>query len=299
MSEVKLKVRRNALALQEFTAVDVIRATGLNPESVRTELQRMKQDGLIVATGRAAGEARRGAHPLRYRLAPDAEARRAIADSIESFYPTRPTEERPTSRYFQATVRQLDQAFVASDSERRQLLAEAAHNLATAEDAAGGRFASDLVRAHLRLESGRLAYLAGDDEAARARLEAARPAFVRARDDGTLRRIDEFLLCIKLRGAVTAGHPATAGEGDAAHSLVDVLAAAGYRPDSPLLALLLEHRHLRWTASQLRRLVDALVPASQPRAVPPQRQRAGTTGWEGIDGPLTSEAGRTFGAGGT
>ena len=80
--EVKFKVRQNALFLREFTISQLVHATGLNPESVRTEVQRLEQEGFIVP------ECRPGQREARYRLSGDPEKRLELSRSLDAFYPS-------------------------------------------------------------------------------------------------------------------------------------------------------------------------------------------------------------------
>ena len=113
-SEVKFKVRQNALLLGEFTIAQLVRATGLNPESVRTEVQRLRKEGFVVS------ERRPGQREALYRLSDDPEKRLALSRSVEAFYPEppMPVPPRPTSRMYQAARYSLAQAERAGEKER-------------------------------------------------------------------------------------------------------------------------------------------------------------------------------------
>src|SRR3990172_11456462 len=247
MSQVKFRVRRNVLLLQEFTVADMVRATGLNPESVRTELQRMKQEGLLAPYTTEDKRRERGGRRAVYRLIDDPEARLTLSQSIEAFYhPPGPPANRPTSRYYLLGRKLLDQAQTTEGVELRELLAEAERDLEIAEKAEGGSLASESVRAHLEYERARVAYLRGDYPEAERSFEALREFFAGIHDETMLRRIDEFRLCLRaeaMQGSV--------GDAAWARSLLDLFVTREFQTGSPLILLLLKLlRHLSQTAEE-------------------------------------------------
>ena len=192
-SEVKFKVRRNALLLRQFTISQLVRATGLNPESVRTEVQRLKQEGFVVS------ERRPGQREVLYRLSDDPEKRLELSRNVEAFYPPPPEPSRPTARLYQAALHTLSQAEKAKGRQRQDLLAQAAHQLEGAWQAEGASRAPDLVQAHLLRERGRLAYLQGTNlDQAHQLLEQAREKFAAAGLESEVRLVDEYLLCLEI-----------------------------------------------------------------------------------------------------
>jgi len=206
-SEVKLKVRQNALLLREFTVSQLVRATGLNPESVRTEVQRLKQEGFVVA------EHRPGQREAVYRLSDDPEKRLELSRSLEAFYPPPPERSRPTARLYQAALHTLNQAEKAKGRQREELLAQAAHQLEGAWQAEGASRAPDLVQAHLLRERGRLAYLQGTNlDQAHQLLEQAREKFAAAGLESEVRLVDEYLLCLEARRRIGARRAISSAE---------------------------------------------------------------------------------------
>ena len=149
--EARFKVRRNALLLDRFTIARLVQATGLNPESVRTEVQRMKQEGFVVSD---AGSGRRGAQ---YRLSDDPEKRLALSRNLEAFYleHPQPVQQRPTSRLFKVAMQCLDQAEKEKDEKREKLLEQAAHWLDGAWQAEGADRAPESVQAYIMREQAR------------------------------------------------------------------------------------------------------------------------------------------------
>lgn len=240
MSQVKFKVRYNALLLREFTVADMVRATGQNPESVRTELQRMKQEGLLTSQPHEEKPKKRGGRPALYRLTDDPEARLALSQSIEAFYPPPPAAERPTSRHYLSAQKLLDQAQAAEDPKSERLLSDAERDLEMAEQAEGSSLAPQSVKAYLQYERARLAYLRGNCEEAEESFEALRGFFTDFDDEVIVRRIDEFRLCLEAWRRFAAGRPGSVGEAAWARCLLDTLADNAYQTDSPLILRLLQ-----------------------------------------------------------
>ncbi len=193
--EVRFKVGRNALLLGEFTIARLVRATGLNPESVRTEVQRLRKAGFV------SSERMPGRRDALYRLADDPEKRLTLSRSVEAFYPAppQPVAPRPTSRLYQAAVEALDRAEKVGGAQAEPLLEQAAQQLEGAWQAEGAGRAPELVRAHLFREQGRLACLQARREQARELLTRAKAAFIAAGLEAEARLIDEYLLYMEAR----------------------------------------------------------------------------------------------------
>lgn len=251
MGQVKFKVRHNAVLLREFTVADMFRATGLNPESVRTELQRMKQEGLLTSHPHPDKPEKPGGRPVIYQLTDDPEARLALSESIEAFYPPLPPADRPTSRHYLWAQRLLNRAQTVDEPQRSQLLSEAEQALEMAYHAEGGSLAPEPVKAFLQYERARLAYLRGEHEEAERSFTALRGFFLSAQDETMVKRIDEFLLCLETWRRFAARMPGSAGEVAWARCLLDTLHENSYQTDSPLtsLSLRLLH-HLSQTAGE-------------------------------------------------
>ena len=229
-SEVKFKVRQDALLLHEFTISQLVRTTGLNPESVRTEVQRLKQAGFIVS------ERRPGQREALYRLSDDPEKRLALSRSVEAFYPPPPEPSRPTARLYQAALHTLNQAEGEKGRRRQELLEKAAHQLEGAWQAEGASRAPELVQAHFLRERGRLAYLQGQREPARELLTQAREMFAAAGLKGETRLVDEYLVCIEAwRRIEVSRAPDAAAQ---ARCVLEALAEAEPSLIGPLVRLL-------------------------------------------------------------
>jgi DNA-binding transcriptional ArsR family regulator len=237
MSQVKFKVRYNALVLREFKVSDIVEATGLKPESVRTELQRMKAEGLLTA-GPDGEHTGRGAPPAVYRLTDDPERRLALSESVAAFYPAPPTVDRPSSGAYRRAQQLLDRALNAKGRERKQLLAVAERALAHAAEAEGGEWASEPVKAYLRYECARLRYLQSDYAEAKSEFAALRPVFATLGDDGQAQRAGEFEVCADVGARFGTG--SVLNKGAWARYLVHLTNNKNYHTDSPLTVLLLQ-----------------------------------------------------------
>jgi predicted ArsR family transcriptional regulator len=274
MSQVKFKVRYNALLLREFTVDDMVRATGLNPESIRTELQRMKQEGLLTSQPHPDRPKRRGGPPALYRLTNDPKARLALSASIEAFYPPLPPADRPTSRHYLLVRQALDQAQTADDDvERKRLLSQAERDLEMAEQAEGGSLAPELIKAYLQYERARLAYLRDERFEAASNFQALCEFFSSIHDNSMVGHTREFLLCLEAKERHTVESSSGNARKALARCLIDVLDEeryrsdeAKYRTDSPLISLLIEQlRALSETAieSFVKDAVNQIIAASE------------------------------------
>jgi hypothetical protein len=256
MSEVKFRVRHNALLLHEFTTADMVRATGLNPESVRTELQRMKREGLLISRPHPDKPKKRGGHPALYRLTDNPEARLALSESVEAFYPSLSSADQPTSRHYLLAQQLLDHAQTVENVQRKRLLLDADQALEMAEQAEGGSLAPKRIQAYLRYERARLSYLRGDYKEAKISFESLRDFFVEVQDEIMIRHTDESLLCLKAWDCFAAGMSYGVGEAALARCLLDTMTKEAYRTDSPLNSLLVQ------LVDQLSRTADEKVRAA-------------------------------------
>lgn len=193
--EVKLKVRRTALVLKEFTVDQLVRDTGLNPNSIRTEIQRLRKKGFITS------ERVPGQRAAKYRLSEDPEKRLELSRSIEEFYPEspKPVLELPTSRLYEAAVEILDRAESVEGKEREDLLRQAEIQIEGAWQTEGASQAPELVKAHLLRERGRLACLQRRTDKAQEFLEEAREKFAAMSLESDVQRVDAYLVYLELR----------------------------------------------------------------------------------------------------
>lgn len=195
-NQVKFKVRHSALLLKEFTVADIVRATQLKPESVRTELQRMKREGLISSQTHPNPPKQRGAPPALYCLSEDPELRLELSQSIDAYFPTPPQVERPTSRAYLLAQRLFNRAEEEDGREKEKLLDEAERHLIMAEQAEGGQTAPDNIKIYLQYERARLAYLRGEYEESNKKFKSLNAYFADIGDELTVRLIEEYRICI-------------------------------------------------------------------------------------------------------
>ena len=161
--QVKLLVRSNALLLREFTVAQMRRVTGAKPTSVRTELHRMKREGLLTSEPLRQRGTGRGAPPHVYRLTDDPEKRLELVRSVEAFYRVEDAagHMEPVSLNYKATLSLLDQLErIDTDSEslspvlaRARRHAELAHEDIAGEEGVRG----DVWETYLKVAQARLA----------------------------------------------------------------------------------------------------------------------------------------------
>ncbi len=240
MSEIKFKVRYSALLLKDFTVSEIIRVTGLNPESVRTELQRMRQDGLLISTPHPEMQKKRGGRPSLYRLPDDPEKLLELSKSVEAFYPPLSSTDLPSSRYYKSAKELIDQALVSEDSSNSELLSDAESDLDMAEQAEGGVLASRLIKAYLEFERARILYLNGKHEQALVAFNDLHKFFENNQIESMVKRINDYILCLKASRNFASGKPGRYGKVEWARCVLDTLNESGFQTESPLMLLLLD-----------------------------------------------------------
>ena len=239
MSETKFKVRYSALLLKEFTVADIIKATNLNPESVRTELQRMRQEGLLISSPHPDKQKKRGGHPSVYRLADDPDRLLELSASVEAFYPPE-ASTKPTSRFYKLAKHSIDQALVSDHPMRFQLLSNTEADLDMAFQAEGGNLATNLIKAYLEYERARLVYLRDDNILALKMFEELLKFFVEKRIDSVVKRIDEYIMCLKASISFVNRESSRHRNAEWARCLLDTLKENDFETESPLTVLLLD-----------------------------------------------------------
>jgi predicted ArsR family transcriptional regulator len=258
MNEVKFKVRLNALLLYEFTAEQMMRITGLKPESVRTELQRMKQEGLLEVTRSPVPtdqKRKRGGQHALYRLVADPEKRLALSRSVETFYPEKPRPFQPTSRHYHRALRLLDKVTNAKDDhECKSLLHEAEEELDFALSEEGDSLAPESVRAYIEFQRGRLAYLREQYERAAASFSLVRRELIAIGQAAEAARVDEFLLCIEVHRQWAADRDRVSKR--RIRRLLEVLESSGFQAASPLVQLMTGLLRA-WPPTGFERAIDA------------------------------------------
>lgn len=249
--QVKFNVRHNTLLLHDFTVADMVRATNLNAESVRTELQKMREEGFLTSQPHPKKSGKPGGQLVVYRLTDDPAARKALARSIEAFTPPQPSAGVITDQQYLLARQILNRAQMAAAPCRAPLLADAAKALVIASKTEGGSRAPERVKACLQYEESRLAYLEGAYQEAGTNIAALREFFVGIHDDLMLRQVEELRLCLESVDRFAAQQPGHADAIAGAHYVLEALADYDYHPESPLAALALD---------LLRRLVRTPTP---------------------------------------
>lgn len=197
LNRVKFQVRDYALRRRNFTVADLVRETGLNPSSVRTELQRLKDEGLLTVWGKLPGPKKRGGGTVLYQLTPDPQARLTLWASVKAFYGPAPAPSRPTSRHYGSARERIDEAIGAGAPQDERLLAQAEADLEVAYQAEGASLASEAIKAYLGYEEARIHFWRGSYAEAGSKFSALRKKFAEWGDEARVEAIDEFLQCIE------------------------------------------------------------------------------------------------------
>jgi predicted ArsR family transcriptional regulator len=87
-NEVRVNIRHNVLLLKTFTVPKLRAVTGLNRQSIYTEIRRMEQEGLVSRVGieERKKETAGGRPPVIYQLTSDPEKRFEVLQSVRAFY---------------------------------------------------------------------------------------------------------------------------------------------------------------------------------------------------------------------
>jgi hypothetical protein len=241
MSETKFKVRYSALLLKNFTASDIIRVTNLNPESVRTELQRMRQEGLITSTPHLERQKKRGGRPSLYSLVDDAEKLIELSRSVDAYYPPLPLADKPSSRFYKSAKKLIDQILIKDTPNSDELLSRAESDLEMAEHAEGGILATTNVKAYLEFERARIMYLSSNYEQALSIFRDLKRLFESKELDAKLsQQIDEYILCINASRSFNSRPTSKHRDGERARHLLNILKENTYQTESPLTVLLID-----------------------------------------------------------
>lgn len=247
-NEVKFKVRHHALLLEEFTVAHIVELTGLKSASVRTEVQRMKREGLLSSYREKRKG--RGAPPCVYKLTDDPEARLELSRSVEAFYTEiapKPVEpRRPVSRhFFQAVelIRDLTCQRV-EEADQEAVIDEALYHLEFARREEGvEREGTEVVGACLDREQARLESVRGNTSEAERLFQQASVAFEAAGLRREVEQTHSYWLCAQLRQHLQAAQ--ASGEADFGKLIVSLLQTVSHAcetklTDSPLAMTLRE-----------------------------------------------------------
>jgi hypothetical protein len=205
MNSIKLGVRQIAATGKPFTITDLQRRTGFNVESIRTEVQRLRQEGLIVTTAVAEREVnQRGAPSSIYCLAKDESRVATLRKSIEEFYAQAPLmrTDEPTSTHFAATVAAIDKALALYGGPRvEELLQQAEEELESARYAEGDENASERLRARLDFEGARIQFARAKYSEALGEFSRLGGILSRCKDHAAARVAKDYMLAAELHGS--------------------------------------------------------------------------------------------------
>lgn len=208
-NEVKFKVRHHALILEEFTVAQIVQLTGLKSTSVRTEVQRMKREGLLSSYREKRKG--RGAPPCVYRLTDDLEARLELSRSVEAFYTEiapKPVEpRRPVSRHFFQAVELIKDLTCqrVGEADQKAVIDEALYHLEFARREEGvGREGTEMIGACLDREQARLESVRGNISEAERLFQKANNAFEAIGLSREIEQTHGYWLCAQLRQQLQA-----------------------------------------------------------------------------------------------
>jgi hypothetical protein len=262
MNTVKLRVRKNALALRTFTIEEMVKVTGLNPESVRTEVQRMRRDGFLVS------ETLGGKVAKLYRLTSDPKKRLQLSEEIDAFYPEPVAEIAPTSFHYRRAVALLDEAMShprLARADQHKMLTTAREELEFAKEDEGD--ATETVEAFIECQLARLLYLEGQIDDAAEVLERARAKFKTAGLRDEVSKADQLLLSIMIE-RVWAGLGPVTIETKTRTAVDTIRANQTSWADQPLVSLLVDLstkllKRLKYYSSQRTAIESQIDPADR------------------------------------
>ena len=158
-----------------------------------------------------------------------------LTESVQALLRPAPTSERPTSTVYFSVRRIIDKAAIEKGPRRLRLLIEAESDLELALEAEGGDQATEMVKARLDFERGRIAYWHGNDTVAIEIFLRIKRFFITQQDDSMVRSINEFLLLLDHPHLWEETEPK-----DRARHLFDIMKNIDYSTESPVAVLLME-----------------------------------------------------------
>jgi len=172
-NEVKLKVRRSVLLLKTFTIPQLVSITGLNRQSIHTEVGRMADEELIIRLGTETKKrGPQGGRPaVLYQLSPDPEKRFEILQSVRAFYTAEDqTSElpRPESKHYFLAKEDLEEAGAdpsrLTEAEKVELLTSVRERLEYARrEEETDEEGTELIAAALDMLEAKAVYLLASD----------------------------------------------------------------------------------------------------------------------------------------
>jgi len=276
MGKVKLRVRESALTMKKFTVEEMVRVTGLNEDSVVSELRRMRKSGFISAHN--VNRSQPGRPRRIYKLTSDPEKRFKMSAQVAEFYPKPLAQARPTSHHYFNAVSLLDSLGASEKAEERaKLLGECEDELSFAwyeEGAPDG-----ILDAFIRSQKGRVEYLKGNYEQAQALFEKAMETFTANDLPEEKAWVGEHLLASRVQQKWKE-EPGSSLL-DKARSMIDEVSDSGTNSSAqyPMLALLLDMT--KQLVSALEKPARAMVLEDSNYMV---REAAVNTLWKVVEG---------------
>jgi hypothetical protein len=195
MNEVKVEVRRLALAWEEFCVDDIIAVTGFNRSSVHTEINRMKKDGFIPKN-RLSQEGER----KYYRLIDDPDKRAELAKSVQGFPSQIFTTDYPSSPSYWSAQKKITSAHNIHGPELIHLLDEAENDLEKAWNDEGGPALDEKIKAFIKFEKARILYLKPKElSQAKEYFLELNGQFLEEYEENQRALLEEYLTCIDLK----------------------------------------------------------------------------------------------------
>lgn len=197
-NEVRVRVRRRALQLAEFTVKQIVDATGLNPASVRTELSRLKSSGYLDSEPIREEDRGPGAPPHLYHLTDDVEKVQKLVEEVQRFsLPSQDEIAEPRGVNYQIASSLLTQVEDEEHqaTEREELLNRISHHLSFAEMDEGIGIEegprAEVTAGYFLLLQAQLALANSDLERAREIVSEARERFSQHRWTDGLVKVEE------------------------------------------------------------------------------------------------------------
>lgn len=205
-NEVRVNIRHHILLLKTFTVPQLQAVTGLNRQSIHTEIRRMEKDGLVSRFGTEEGkkEPTGGRPPVIYQLTPDPEKRFEVLQSVRAFYTPakeQPSEPlRPESKHYfiveEVLKGVIEKGATLTQEERAARLDEIKKRLeyARQEEEVGEEGTQLIATAFDTLEAKAIDALAGDWERAIQLLGDARRDCRRLGADDLVAEIEAYVV---------------------------------------------------------------------------------------------------------
>lgn len=207
-NEVRFNVRHNVLLLKTFTVPQLQAVTGLNRQSIHTEIRRMEQEELVSRVGIEEGKkgSAGGRPPVVYQLTSDPEKRFEVLQSVRAFYIT--AEERalelprPESKHYFIAEDMLEEvtekgtALTQDEKDARLNLIRKRLEYARQEEEVGEEGTQLIAASFDILEAKATDTLAGDWKSAIKLLDEARKVCQQLKADDLVTEVHSYVQTI-------------------------------------------------------------------------------------------------------